>query len=383
MNHLELPPTASVWREGDPVAQRQFADVGELALEFGTVLPAVTVAYETWGTLSPDRNNAILVEHALTGDAHAAGSTQAGQLTPGWWDPIIGPGKAIDTDAWFVVASNVLGGCQGTTGPGSLAPDDKPWGSRWPRISVRDQVAAEVRLADELQIPSFRAVIGGSMGGMRALEWALCQPERVESAIIVATGATATADQIALQTAQIQAITADAAWQGGDYYGPGPQPTAGLGVARRFAHLSYRTEAELHERFGTSAQPDEDPHTDFIAGRHPAAGRFAVQSYFDHHASKLAERFDAGSYVALTDAMSTHDVTRGRGPLAQVLADIEVPVWVAGVDSDRLYPIRLQQEMADLIPLSPALTVIPSKYGHDGFLVESAAVGEFITQALN
>ncbi|MCH9815022.1 MAG: homoserine O-acetyltransferase [Actinomycetia bacterium] len=382
MNHLELPPTATVWREGDPVANRQFADVGELALEFGTVLPAVTVAYETWGTLSPDRNNAILVEHALTGDAHAAGSTQAGQLTPGWWDAIIGPGKAIDTNVWFVVAANVLGGCQGTTGPGSLAPDDRPWGSRWPRISVRDQVATEARLADELGITSFRAVVGGSMGGMRALEWALLYPQRLESAIIVATGAAATADQIALQTAQIEAITTDAAWQGGDYYATGSQPTSGLGVARRFAHLSYRTEAELHERFGTQPQPDEDPHTDFISGRHPGAGRFAVQSYFDHHASKLAERFDAGSYVSLTDAMNTHDVSRGRGDLEQVLGGVQVPVWVAGVDSDRLYPIRLQEQMCDLIPQAAPLTVITSKHGHDGFLVESQAVGDFITKAL-
>lgn len=378
----QTPPAASTWREGDPVGARKFVDVGAVWLEFGGFLPSVTIAYETWGNLSPTRDNAVLIEHALTGDAHASGIPGPGQPTPGWWDDLVGPGKAIDTDRWFVVCANVLGGCQGTTGPSSSALDGQPWGSRWPRISIRDQVAVESRLADSLEIDRFASVIGGSMGGMRALEWVLSFPDRAATAVLLATGAIATADQIATQTAQIHAITSDPAWRDGDYEGTGDSPDRGMGVARRFAHLTYRSEQELDGRFGPVAQPSENPAGALIPGRHPGAGRYAVQSYLDHHADKLAARFDPGTYVALSDAMSTHDVTRGRGSLVDVLGSIDLPVWVGGVDSDRLYPIRLQQQMADLIPSAPDLRVIPSLHGHDGFLVETGAVGEIIRDAL-
>jgi homoserine O-acetyltransferase len=378
----ETPHAAPAWREGDPVGERRFVDVGAIWLEFGGFLPSVTVAYETWGNLSNERDNAILVEHALTGDAHASGDVGPGQPTPGWWDDLIGSGKAIDTDRWFVVCANVLGGCQGTTGPSSDALDGQPWGSRWPRISIRDQVEVESRLAESLQIDQFASVIGGSMGGMRALEWAASFPDRVASAVLLASGAIATADQIATQTAQIHAITSDPAWNEGDYAEAGTTPVRGMGVARRFAHLTYRSEPELDGRFGPVAQSTESPTGALIPGRHPDAGRYAVQSYLDHHADKLAARFDPGTYVALSDAMSTHDVTRGRGDLASVLGSIEVPVWVGGVDSDRLYPLRLQQQIADLIPTARSLRVIASLHGHDGFLVETVAVGELIREAL-
>lgn len=375
------PPPAGVhWREGDHPGWRRFIDVGALQLELGGELPDVTVAYETWGEFSGD--NAILIEHALTGDAHVSGPTGPGQPTPGWWDALIGPGRVIDTDRWFVLCTNVLGGCRGTTGPSSLAPDGRPYGSRWPRITVRDQVRVEAAVADRLGIDRFAFVAGGSMGGMRALEWLLLYPDRVASALLLATAAAASADQIATQTAQIQAITSDPDWRGGDYYDAGCGPQAGLGLARRFAHLTYRTASELELRFGRDAQEQEFPLGPQVAGRHAAAGRFAVQSYLDHHADKLTGRFDAGTYVALTDAMSTHDITRGRAGRAALLGGITVPVRVAGLTSDRLYPLHQQQQLTDEIAGCRQLDVIESPFGHDGFLIESDAVGRIIAELL-
>ncbi len=367
------------WTEDQPPARRRFADIGGaggFALELGGALPSVRVAYETWGT--PRRGadgtivNAVLVLHALTGDAHVSGDAEPGQPTPGWWNGLIGAGRALDPAHWFVVASNVLGGCQGTTGPAATAPDGRPWGSRFPRITVRDQVAVEVRLADHLEIGTYAAVIGGSMGGMRALEWTISHPDRVGAALVLATDAAATADQIGLQSAQIIAIQNDPDWCAGDYYdGSGPQ--AGLGLARRIAHLSYRSELDLERRFGREPQPGEDPLDD---------GRFAVQSYLDHHARKLQHRFDAGTYVALTDTMNTHDVGRGRGGVAAALASIVRPVVVAGIDTDRLYPLRLQAQLAELIPTCTGLDVVASEYGHDGFLIEIDAVSALVAKTL-
>ncbi len=368
------PPATAAWREGDHPGRRRFADVGDLTLESGVSLPQVRVAFETWGELAPDGSNAVLVLHALTGDSHLVGPSEPGHRTPGWWPDIVGPGAPLDTDRWFVVAPNVLGGCQGTTGPSSRAPDGQTWGSRFPRTTVRDQVSVEVALADALGIPSWAAVVGGSMGGMRALEWLVGHPQRVRSALVVAVGAAATADQIATQTAQVQAITSDPRWQGGDYHdGPdGSGPHVGMGTARRFAHLTYRSEPELQMRFGRAAQAQEDP----LGG-----GRYAVSSYLDHQADKLARRFDAGTYVALTDAMSTHDVGRGRGGLAVALGRVEAPVVVAGVDSDRLYPLWLQEQLVDLIPGADGVHVIASPYGHDGFLLETGAIAELVRRA--
>ncbi|MEZ5184516.1 MAG: homoserine O-acetyltransferase [Candidatus Nanopelagicales bacterium] len=355
------------WREGDPAAWRKFADLGSMDLELGGHLPGVRVAYETWGTF--DGRNAVLVQHALTGDAHAAGPAAAGQPTPGWWDGLIGPGRPLDTDRWFVVSSNVLGGCQGTTGPSSPAPDGRAYGSRWPRITIRDQVAVEVGLADVLGIERFAAVMGGSMGGMRALEWIVAHPHRVASGLVMATSTSATADQIATQNIQIQAIQADPDWRGGDYYGSGRIPVAGMGIARRIAHLTYRTERELAARFGRDHQLGENALAD---------GRFAVSSYLDHQADKLSLRFDPGTYVALSDAMSLHDVYRGRG--LDVLRGVEVPTRVVGITSDRLYPIHLQQQMAD--ELAVELDILESPFGHDGFLLETEAVGDLVAGTL-
>lgn len=382
MNGIERPPVTGAWQEGDPVGWRKFADIGGLELEFGGQIPAVRVAYETWGTLNADGNNAVLLEHALTGDAHAAGPSGPGQPTAGWWDTLVGPGRPIDTDRWFVVCANVLGGCQGTTGPASIHLDGKAWGSRWPRVSVRDQVEVERILADRLGIRSFSLVVGGSMGGMRALEWAVQHPQRVHAAVILATTAAASGDQIATQTAQVQAITADANWASGDYYEQSNGPHAGMQVARRFAHLTYRTSRELDLRFGRLAQRGEDALSSCVTGRHVGAGRFAVQSYLDHHGDKILQRFDPGSYVALTDCMTTHDVARGRGSLESVLGSIEIPVRVGGIDTDRLYPLAQQAELADLIPTCGQLDVIESPFGHDGFLIEADEVGRIVTEAL-
>lgn len=386
MTHQTGPAAASTTRTPQQLghAARRYTHLGALDLELGGHLPEVTVAYETYGTLNRAGDNAVLVLHALTGDAHAAGGVHGGQTTPGWWDANVGPGKAIDTDRWFVVSSNTLGGCQGTTGPSSLAEDGAPYGSRFPRITIRDQVRVEAMLADYLGIERFALVAGGSMGGMRALEWCAMFGHRVDAAWVGATSAFASADQIGTQTTQIQAILADPDWCGGDYAAQGTFPATGLGIARRIAHLTYRTEDELAIRFGRDEQHGESPlGAPTLSQAYAGSGhRFAVQSYLDHHADKLINRFDAGTYVALTDAMTTHDIGRDRGGVVKALQQIEVPMIVSGIDSDRLYPLRLQQQIVDAVPSAGPLRVIESPYGHDAFLLESEAVGRQLREAL-
>jgi homoserine O-acetyltransferase len=362
---VRTPSRAGGWIEGEPVGDRRFLQLdGPVRLERGGVLPGVRVAYETWGTLAPDAGNAVLIEHALTGDSHVVGATGPGHPTAGWWPSLVGPGAPLDTDELFVVCANVLGGCQGTTGPSSAGPDGAPWGSRFPEVTIADQVAVEAALADVLGIGTWQAVLGGSMGGMRALEWAVSRPDRVAGLFFLASGAIASADQIGTQTTQQTAVRSDPAWAGGDY-APGPGPVAGLGVARRIAHLTYRSALELDARFGTAVQDD---------------GRYAVASYLDHHAAKLATRFDAGSYVALTEAMNSWDVGRGRGGVAAALSRVTARSLVAGVDSDRLYPLAQQQRVAD--GLGVPLHVLTSPYGHDGFLLETTAVGALVRELL-
>ncbi|MFI5047122.1 MAG: homoserine O-acetyltransferase [Acidimicrobiia bacterium] len=370
-------PVTGAWREGDDPGRRQFLTVdGPYPLEAGGALPAVTVAYETWGTLAADRSNAVLVLHALTGDSHAAGPAGPGHGDVGWWDGTIGAGGAIDTDRWFVVCPNVLGGCQGTTGPSSVeAATGRPWGSRFPRTTIRDQVALEVALADALGIDRWHAVVGGSMGGMRVLEWAVGHRERVARAVVISVGAQASAEEIALCHVQIRAIRADPKWRGGDYYDaePGDGPHVGMSIARGIGHISYRSELELAARFGRNRQLGEVPFD---------GGRYAVESYLDYHGEKLARRFDANTYLVLSEAMNHHDVGRGRGGIEAALATITADVTIAGMSSDRLYPLRLQQELGELIPTASAVEVVQTIAGHDGFLVESDAVGRVIARAL-
>ncbi|MEU2877031.1 homoserine O-acetyltransferase [Streptomyces sp. NPDC007070] len=373
---VPLPPASGAWREGDPPGRRQWYErAAPLPLEAGGQLPGVRLAFETWGRLAPDRSNAVLVLHALTGDSHVAGAAGPGHPSPGWWDGLVGAGRALDTDRWFVVAPNVLGGCQGSTGPSSPAPGGRPWGSRFPFLTQRDQVAVEADLADALGIDRWALVVGGSMGGMRALEWAVSYPERTGALLLLATTAAASAEQIAWATVQLHAVRGDPHWRGGDYHdaGPGRGPHAGLGLARRLAHVTYRSEPELRSRFGRAPQGAEDPWQ---------GGRYQVESYLDHHAAKLVRRFDAGSYVTLTEAMNSHDIGRGRGGVRAALSRVTAPALVAGVDSDRLYPPYQQAELAAGIPTADRLRVIESPYGHDGFLIEAEQVASLVAELL-
>jgi homoserine O-acetyltransferase len=373
------PPVTGAWRPGDNPGRRQFATLFEgepLDLELGGAFGPITVAYETWGRRSSSRDNAVLVLHALTGDSHAAGDAGPGHPTPGWWGPLIGPGAPIDTDRWWAVCPNTLGGCQGTTGPSSVAPDGRPWGSRFPVITTRDQVAVEAALASALGITRWAAVVGGSMGGMRALEWGVTVPDGVERMIVIACGAAATAEQIALCTVQARAIRLDPGFHGGDYYdhARGEGPARGLGLARRIGHISYRSEIELDGRFGRRAQDREEPLLD---------GRYAVESYLDHQADKLVRRFDANSYLVLSRTMDHHDIGRGRGGTPGALARVRARSTIVAIDSDRLYPPRLQRELVSHLRGRPELQIVNSPFGHDAFLIEAEQIGKYVRMALH
>lgn len=351
--------TTGAWLESHEPGERAFLSIGSLTLENGEVLSDVTIAYQSWGTLNENRDNAILVNHALTGWSDV----------PGWWPSMVGPGLPFDTDKYFVVCPNVIGGCQGSTGPSSLAPDGKRYGSRFPTLTIRDMVEAEVAFTNLLGIKKYRLSVGPSLGGMRSLEWAIQYPDRVDAICTIGSSAVATGDQIGTASIQIRAIKADPHFYGGDYYDKKEGPNEGMGIARRIAHLTYRTEAEMDVRFGRELQGDD-------------TGRYAVESYLDHQAAKLAHRFDANTYIALTEAMNSHDIGRGRGGVQAALASIIVPVIVVSIDTDRLFPPRLQAEIADLVPNAHALVTISSPFGHDGFLVEVEAVGDVIRRAL-
>lgn len=371
----ERIPASAAWQPGAPAGNRQFIDLGSLYLEAGGQLPAVTMAYETWGELNADASNAVLILHALTGDSHVLGEAGEGHLSAGWWGDLVGPGKAIDTDKYFVVAPNVLGGCQGTTGPASPSPNGSPWGSRFPFLTTRDQVAAEAELADRLGIFRWHAVVGGSVGGHRALEWAAGYPSRVGAVLAIATAAQTSGDQIAWAHPQILAIQGDPKYRGGDYYDAEDNdgPHVGLGIARQIAHTTYRSAVEFDERFGRLPQGGEEP----IGGQ----GRFAVQSYLDHHGGKLARRFDANSYVILTHTMLTHDLGRNRGGVEAALAGISARVLSIGVDSDRLFPAEHAQAIAE--GAGGEYVELTSAYGHDGFLIEFDQLDPIVRGFLN
>ncbi len=374
---MTLGSLPGTWQRGDEPGDRKFARFDQSTLPVvtdGIQLGDVIVAYETWGELNADRSNAILVEHALTGDSHAAGPAGPGHPTPGWWDGLIGPGRALDTDRFFIVCPNVLGGCQGTTGPSSPDRDGVPYGSRFPAITIRDQVAVEVALSDELGIASWCCIIGGSMGGMRALEWGVEYPDRVQRIVVLAVGATASAEQIALCSLQNRAVRADRAFAGGDYYTTGERPSEGLAIARGLGHLSYRTYQEFDVRFGRQPQGDEDP----LRG-----GRYAIESYLEYHGEKLVHRFDANSYVVLSDAMNSHDVGRGRGGVEAALGTVRATATVIGVTSDRLYPLAQQEELVKFLANAESLHVIDSLYGHDGFLLETEKIAPLVASALS
>lgn len=373
------PPATGGWREGDPVGARRFAQLGPLELERGGSLPSLRIAYETQGRLNEDRSNAVLVVHALTGDSHVTGAPGGGHPTAGWWGEVVGPGRAVDTDRWFVVTPNMLGGCQGTTGPVSYAPDGREWGARFPFVTIRDQVSAQLALADHLGIQRWAAVIGGSMGGMQSLEWGVTAPERVARLAVLAAPAISTADQVAQNSIQLEAIRTDPAFADGDYYDApdGEGPHRGLALARRMALLGYRSPDELNVRFDRSWQSSRSPLGE--------GGRFAVESYLDFHGNKFTRRFDANSYITLVTAMSSHDVGRGRGGVEEALARVTMPTLVLAIDSDRLFPVADQERIAAGVPGNldgDAPLLIESEYGHDAFLIESEVVGAQLRRLL-
>jgi len=374
LSYEGTPPASAAWREGFPPGERLFFEFGPFTTDSGFEFEQVRVAYQTWGEPNPEASNAIYIAHALTGDSHATGAAGPGHSTSGWWNSLVGPGAPIDTDKYFVVCANVLGGCQGTTGPSSLAPDSKAWGSRFPVITIADMVRVEYQLMQHLGIESYALMLGPSLGGMRVLEWMVRYPEAVRGGLVLGSTAAVSADEIGIHAIQLSAIELDPHFQGGDYYDSLVGPVAGMGLARRIAHLTYRSESELDTRFGRSAQGEESP---------ASGGRFAVESYLDHHANKLARRFDANTYIALTRAMSLFDLGEGRGGVERTLASITAPLTVVGIDSDRLFPLRLQQEIVDLTPGADQLHILESVVGHDGFLVEEEQVAQFVRHALS
>jgi len=373
------PPASGAWRDGDPLGDRKFTTTFDIKLESGRKIDGVKIAYESWGELNKERSNAILVLHALTGDSHAYGSATRAHPTAGWWNGIVGPGKAIDTDKYFVVAPNMLGGCQGSTGPTSLDKKGKEYGARFPYLTIRDQVTAQYELSSQLGISRWKAIVGGSMGGMQVLEWAIMFPDAMEKIAVLAAPAFSNADQIALNSVQLEAIKADPLFRDGDYYdaAAGQGPYRGLALARRMALLNYRSPEELNVRFERSWQSKVNPFGD--------GGRFAVESYLDFHGNKFTRRFDANSYLTLVEAMNSHDIARSRGSIKKAIAKIKAQVLLVGIDSDRLFPVATQRTIFEAKPknlLGNKLFIIQSDYGHDGFLIEADKVGPLIQKLL-
>lgn len=372
MQRTDYPATGA-WNSSLPAGGRRFLSLGsrEVALDCGATLREATIAFETWGTLNADASNAILVCHAWTGDSHVAGPAGEGHPTPGWWEGIVGPGLAIDTSRWFVVCSNVLGGCQGTTGPASPHPTDgKPYGSRFPVITIRDMVRAQHRLADALGVRRWHAVIGGSMGGMQAIEWAITYPQRVGSLVAIATCVQSTAQQIAWGAIGRQALRLDPAWRSGDYYDArvGEGPWQGLAVARKVAQVTFRSDNVFTDRFGRDL-------ADMDAANHGIGlwDAFEVERYLDHHADRLIRRFDANSYLYISKAMDLHDVARGRGGLEVATSRITAPTLAVGISSDILYPSYQQRQVRELVArnhVRAEYAEITSPHGHDAFLVD-------------
>ena len=378
MQRTDYPATGA-WHIGLPAGRRQFVQLGEraVALDAGATLRDVTIAYETWGTLNSDASNAVLICHAWTGDSHVAGAAGEGHPTPGWWEGIVGPGLAIDTNEWFVVCSNVLGGCQGTTGPASPHPDDvAPYGSRFPVITVRDMVRAQLRLADVLGVQRWHAVVGGSMGGMQALEWAITYPARVGRLVAIGTCLQSTAQQIAWGAIGRRAIRMDPKWRGGDYYDAavGDGPWQGLAIARMVAQVTFRSDNVFTDRFGRDLA-DADAENSGIG----LWDKFEVERYLDHHGDRLVRRFDTNSYLLIGKAMDLHDVARGRGGLAQAMRRVTARTLAIGISSDILYPTYQQRQIRDLIAyngVAAEYVEVESPHGHDAFLIDTAQVGE-------
>jgi homoserine O-acetyltransferase len=374
------PPASGAWRDGDPAGEREFAPLPSFRTDTGRELTNAKLAFETWGTLNEAGDNAVLIMHALTGDSHAAGSASKQHPTEGWWNGIIGSGLAIDTDRFYVVAPNMLGGCQGSTGPATLDKSGREFGPNFPYLTIRDQVRALGLFTETIAIKKWHSVIGGSMGGMHTMEFAIMFPELVDRVAIIAAPPVATADQIALNSVQVEAIKTDPAFADGEYYDAkaGFGPHRGLALARRMALLNYRSPHELNERFERTWQSGKSPLGE--------GGRFAVESYLDFHGNKFTRRFDANSYITLVNAMNSHDVGRDRGGVEKALGQIKAKSLVVGISTDRLFPLSGQQLIAEHIGgelIGGKIHVIDSEFGHDGFLIEMDIVGPLLEQLLN
>ncbi len=344
----------------------------ELRLQSGATLRPFTLAYETYGTLNADRSNTILICHALSGDAHVAGRHSVHDRKPGWWDEAVGPGKAFDTDRYFIICSNVIGGCSGSTGPSSTNPETgRPYGLSFPVVTVADMIEAQRWLLDALDIPTILCATGGSMGGMQAIQWAVSYPDRVRSALVLASTARTSAQTIALNEVPRQAIYADPNWNEGDYYGKEP-PNAGLAVARMIGHITYLSEKSMREKFGRRLQERERYGYDF-------ATEFEVESYLKYHGNRFTSRFDANSFLYITKAIDYFDMSLGRGDLAQAFTDVKAKFLVLSYSSDWLYPPEQSEELVRALlrnGVDASYVEIKSDYGHDAFLLEVERLGE-------
>ena len=332
-------------------------------LESGEKFGPVILAYETYGVLNKDKSNAILITHALSGDAHAAG-VHEGQDNPGWWDEFIGPAKAFDTDKYFVICSNILGGCKGSTGPGSINPKTaKPYALDFPLITINDIVNAQKRLVDHLGIEKLLSVVGGSMGGQQALSWLVNYPQNLRSVVPIATTIKHSPQQIAFNEVGRQAIMADAHWKSGNYY-EGPVPSKGLAVARMIGHITYMSDTSMAEKFGRTKK-DVGETFKFTAD-------FEVEGYLRYRGDNFVKRFDANSYLYITKAMDNFDASGGRR-FEEVLEGTKVKVLVISFKSDWLYPGYQSKEIVKACKLAGVETTyceIASTYGHDAFLLE-------------
>jgi homoserine O-acetyltransferase len=352
--------------EGATRTHEVYTPDAPLVMECGVELAPVSVAFETYGTLNPAGDNAVLVCHALTGSARAAGQAGDDPRTAGWWDPMIGPGRPLDTDSLFVVCSNFLGGCYGTTGSVSTNPaTGKPYGLAFPPVTVRDMVRTQAALLERLGVRSLLTVLGGSLGGMQVLEWPLLFPGFVRSIVPIATAAQHSPWCIGLNDIARQAIMQDPAWRDGDYYGHG-QPERGLG-------LSYRSDISFLSRFGRTTTAPNAPGT----FRRQLEVMYQVERYLRYQGEKLVNRFDANTYLYISRAMDTHDVARDRGTLQDVLGSIRIPALCVGIDSDILYPLHEQRAIAELLPHG-VCREIHSPFGHDAFLMEYEQLGAFV-----
>lgn len=349
--------------------------------ESGPSLPEITIAYETYGQLNAERTNAILIAHALSGSGHAAGYHSLNDPKPGWWDACIGPGKAFDTDRYFVICSNVLGGCYGSSGPSSINPETgQPYGLSFPVVTIGDMVRAQVQLIDALGIDTLLCVAGGSMGGMQVLEWASSYPDRLHAAIPIATTASHSPMLIAFSEVGRQAIYADPAWNRGDYYTAEKKPNAGLAVARMVGHITYLSDASMQQKFGRRLQHQEQYGYEFET-------EFAVESYLKYNGHNFTRRFDANSYLYVTKALDYFDLSDPSGSLAAAFANsVRVKFLVISFTSDWLYPSYHSKELVralNAVEADVTYLDIESTWGHDAFLLEVDTMTNLLGSFIN